>query len=402
MPPRSSPPPAGKPRRRPAPAMPTSWLWVMLLVVFGALLIYPWLKSEVQVDYSDFIRLIFDDANCKHVKQVTFDGTRRLIVELDNVDDLPDEQYKDLKGKLAHTKTFAVTTSPLDDNGQLAQRLNKLSQTQGLIQVPKEDHWGTWLPSLIVFFVLPAALILGDFPVHPAALPRSAGRRLPEQLHQEPRQALRQDQDARHLRGRGRHEGGQGRTAGDRRVPARARRSSSGSAPQVPKGVLLVGPPGTGKTLLARAVAGEAGVPFFSISGSEFIQMFVGVGASRVRDMFKTAKENAPCLLFIDEIDAVGRMRGAGVGGGSDEREQTLNQILSEMDGFQPNESVIVIAATNRPDVLDSALLRPGPFRPARHHRSARPGRAGWTSSRSTRATSRWPTTSTWRASPAR
>ena len=126
--------------------------------------------------------------------------------------------------------------------------------------------------------------------------------------------------------------------------------------------MLLVGPPGTGKTLLARAVAGEAGVPFFSISGSEFIQMFVGVGASRVRDMFKTAKENAPCLLFIDEIDAVGRMRGAGVGGGSDEREQTLNQILSEMDGFTPTETVIVIAATNRPDVLDSALLRPGRF----------------------------------------
>ena len=140
---------------------------------------------------------------------------------------------------------------------------------------------------------------------------------------------------------------------------------------QIPKGVLLVGPPGTGKTLLARAVAGEAGVPFFSISGSEFIQMFVGVGASRVRDMFKTAKENSPCILFIDEIDAVGRMRGAGVGGGSDEREQTLNQILSEMDGFLPNESVIVIAATNRPDVLDSALLRPGPFRPPRHHRPA-------------------------------
>jgi cell division protease FtsH len=131
---------------------------------------------------------------------------------------------------------------------------------------------------------------------------------------------------------------------------------------QVPKGVLLVGPPGTGKTLLARAVAGEAGVPFFSISGSEFIQMFVGVGASRVRDMFKNAKENSPCILFIDEIDAVGRMRGAGVGGGSDEREQTLNQILSEMDGFTPTEAVIVMAATNRPDVLDSALLRPGRF----------------------------------------
>ena len=131
---------------------------------------------------------------------------------------------------------------------------------------------------------------------------------------------------------------------------------------QVPKGVLLVGPPGTGKTLLAKAVAGEANVPFFSINGSEFIQMFVGVGASRVRDLFKTAKENAPCVIFIDEIDAVGRMRGAGVGGGSDEREQTLNQILSEMDGFQPTETVIVLAATNRPDVLDAALLRPGRF----------------------------------------
>jgi len=131
---------------------------------------------------------------------------------------------------------------------------------------------------------------------------------------------------------------------------------------RIPKGILLMGPPGTGKTLLAKAVAGEAGVPFFSISGSEFIQMFVGVGASRVRDLFKTAKENAPCILFVDEIDAVGRVRGAGLGGGHDEREQTLNQILSEMDGFTPSESVIVLAATNRPDVLDPALLRPGRF----------------------------------------
>merc|ERR1712225_83459 len=131
---------------------------------------------------------------------------------------------------------------------------------------------------------------------------------------------------------------------------------------RIPKGVLLVGPPGTGKTLLARAVAGEAGVPFFSISGSDFVEMFVGVGASRVRDLFENAKKNAPCIIFIDEIDAVGRQRGAGLGGGHDEREQTLNQMLVEMDGFEGHEGIIVIAATNRPDVLDPALLRPGRF----------------------------------------
>ena len=131
---------------------------------------------------------------------------------------------------------------------------------------------------------------------------------------------------------------------------------------KIPKGALMVGPPGTGKTLLGRAVAGEAGVPFFYISGSDFVEMFVGVGASRVRDMFEQAKKNAPCIIFIDEIDAVGRHRGAGLGGGNDEREQTLNQLLVEMDGFDPNESIIVIASTNRPDVLDPALLRPGRF----------------------------------------
>lgn len=144
---------------------------------------------------------------------------------------------------------------------------------------------------------------------------------------------------------------------------------------QIPKGVLLVGPPGTGKTLLARATAGEAGVPFYSINGSEFIQMFVGVGASRVRDLFQNAKDHAPCIIFIDEIDAVGRHRGAGLGGGHDEREQTLNQILSEMDGFEQQASVIVLAATNRPDVLDPALLRPGRF--DRHVTIDRPTKEG-------------------------
>ena len=153
---------------------------------------------------------------------------------------------------------------------------------------------------------------------------------------------------------------------------------------RIPRGVLLVGPPGTGKTLIARAVAGEANVPFFTISGSDFVEMFVGVGASRVRDMFEQAKKNAPCIIFIDEIDAVGRHRGAGLGGGNDEREQTLNQLLVEMDGFEANEGIILIAATNRPDVLDPALLRPGRFdrqvvvpnpgrgRPRKHSQSSR------------------------------
>ena len=137
--------------------------------------------------------------------------------------------------------------------------------------------------------------------------------------------------------------------------------------------MLLYGPPGTGKTLLARAVAGEAGVPFFSISGSDFVEMFVGVGASRVRDLFEQAKANAPAIIFIDEIDAVGRHRGAGLGGGHDEREQTLNQLLVEMDGFDVKGGVILIAATNRPDILDPALLRPGPLRPPDRRRPSRP-----------------------------
>ena len=163
------------------------------------------------------------------------------------------------------------------------------------------------------------------------------------------------------VQGRRRRRRSQGRAAGDHRVPAEPQKFQKLGG-RIPKGVLLIGPPGTGKTLLARAIAGEANVPFFSISGSDFVEMFVGVGASRVRDLFEQGKKNAPCIIFIDEIDAVGRHRGAGLGGGHDEREQTLNQLLVEMDGFESNEGVILMAATNRPDVLDPALLRPGRF----------------------------------------
>ena len=170
---------------------------------------------------------------------------------------------------------------------------------------------------------------------------------------------------------------------------------------RIPRGVLLVGPPGTGKTLIARAVAGEANVPFFTISGSDFVEMFVGVGASRVRDMFEQAKKNAPCIIFIDEIDAVGRHRGAGLGGGNDEREQTLNQLLVEMDGFEANEGIILIAATNRPDVLDPGAAASRAASTARSWCRIRTSSAARRSSRCTSARCRWRRTSTSRPSPA-
>ena len=169
---------------------------------------------------------------------------------------------------------------------------------------------------------------------------------------------------------------------------------------KIPKGVLLYGPPGTGKTLLARAVAGEAGVPFFSISGSDFVEMFVGVGASRVRDLFEQAKENAPAIVFIDEIDAVGRHRGAGMGGGHDEREQTLNQLLVEMDGFDVRGGVILIAATNRPDVLGPGAVAARPVRPPDRRRCSRSQGSVRRSSRCMPRASRWRPMSIWRAWP--
>ena len=171
---------------------------------------------------------------------------------------------------------------------------------------------------------------------------------------------------------------------------------------RIPKGVLLYGPPGTGKTLLARAVAGEAGVPFFSISGSDFVEMFVGVGASRVRDLFEQAKQNSPCIIFMDEIDAVGRHRGAGLGGGHDEREQTLNQLLVEMDGFEMKDNIILIAATNRPGHPRSRPAAPRAASIARSSSTAPTARAAPRSSRSTRAASRWPRRSTSTRSPGR
>src|SRR5205823_521365 len=250
------------------------------------------------------------------------------------------------------------------EGGALEQKLNELAKTKNingeLVRVDQREDTYAWMTPLVMF-VLPIALVVGLFLL---LLPRFrdplGGGFLSNYVKSPAR---------RYERSKGRitfEDVADMESAKSElqevvdflRSPDKFQRLGA----QVPKGVLLIGPPGTGKTLLAKAVAGEAEVPFYSINGSEFIQLFVGVGASRVRDLFKTAKENAPCLIFIDEIDAVGRIRGAGLGGGSDERAQTLNQILGEMDGFLANEMVIVLAATNRPDVLDPALLRPGRF----------------------------------------
>ena len=367
----NQPQPRGKPRRRPAPAWGGTGSGVIMLCVVAVALVRRTMTSPASLDWGDFIALVNHKRRRQvHVKKVTFVGTAHVNGEVDD---------RQAAGRPAipaadKLKTGHFTVQRLqvnqdqelqDDSTKPAQRRTSQPRPpngQPAFNWDQQDEPFAGMLGTVVLFAAAAAADRRPVLLPAAALPRPAGRRLPQQLHQEPGQALRAQQA----------RASPSTTWPTCRTPrANCRRSSSSCAdPEkfqrlgavVPKGVLLVGPPGTGKTLLARAVAGEAGVPFFSISGSEFIQMFVGVGASRVRDMFKTAKENAPCLLFIDEIDAVGRMRGAGVGGGSDEREQTLNQILSEMDGFQPTETVIVMAATNRPDVLDSALLRPGRF----------------------------------------
>jgi cell division protease FtsH len=308
--------------------------------------------STPTIDYSEFITLV----EAGVVSKVVFLGTDRVVGELKDKNERP-ALPEEIQKKIGKSEKFTTRLLfPEDRGGKLEAELRAAK-----VQTSREEEHGAWImPVLSV--VLPIGLILAIFFLF--ILPRLRDPlggsfltnyiKSPARRYDRSKMRCTFDDVADMENAKGELQ----EIVDFLRNPEKFQRLGA----QVPKGVLLVGPPGTGKTLLARAVAGEAGVPFFSISGSEFIQMFVGVGASRVRDMFKTAKENAPCLLFIDEIDAVGRMRGAGVGGGSDEREQTLNQILSEMDGFQPNEMVIVLAATNRPDVLDSALLRPGRF----------------------------------------
>jgi cell division protease FtsH len=325
------------------------WLWLVLLASILVMVMLYTSDNGPVIDYSDFTTLVRDKA----VTKVVFQGKDRIDGEVKKP--LPASVPEEIKGKLgSHTK-FRVSLPPVEDR----ELLGELQKNQ--VSISHEDERSAWILQVIAY-LLPTVLLLGLFFLF--VLPRfrdplggsflTSYIKSPARRYERTKMRVTFDDVADMENAKGELQ----EMVDFLRSPEKFQRLGA----QVPKGVLLVGPPGTGKTLLARAVAGEAGVPFFSISGSEFIQMFVGVGASRVRDMFKTAKENAPCLLFIDEIDAVGRMRGAGVGGGSDEREQTLNQILSEMDGFQPNEMVIVLAATNRPDVLDSALLRPGRF----------------------------------------
>lgn len=363
MPPTSNDRTPPSPARRPSPLIPGGWLALGLLLVVAVVLIV--LNPTRSINYSPEFTRLRDDGQ---IKKLTLIGKNRAIGE---VRDVNAEVVKPLRlsgGKfevsLPETSDqFEFTKSVEDKDRDYRAKLKKQNpedKTEEVV-ITKEDEplpflgpflW-TVLPLILfgaffVFFILPR---LRD-PVGGGFLNNYI--RSPAKRYEKTRARVTFEDVA-------------GMEAAKRELteiveflksPDKFTRLGA----QVPKGVLLVGSPGTGKTLLAKAVAGEANVPFYSINGSEFIQMFVGVGASRVRDLFKTAKETAPCVIFIDEIDAVGRMRGAGVGGGSDEREQTLNQILSEMDGFQPSETVIVLAATNRPDVLDAALLRPGRF----------------------------------------
>jgi cell division protease FtsH len=344
------PPPAGPNRRRPSPAMPGGWIWlVILLMAVVTLYLSQEIGSRPEINYNDFLTLAKD----KNLDKVTLVGDDTIHGEVRNLDQIKSEE---VKKRLGSRKVFTTNRPP----GDALKFAGDLQERDPSVQVRVEKDRGGLIVSLLMFVVPTVLLVVLLFIMLSRMRDPLGGSFLSNYIKSPARRYERNklrvtfDDVADMENAKSELQ----EVVDFLRNPEKFTRLGA----QVPKGVLLVGPPGTGKTLLARAVAGEAGVPFYSISGSEFIQMFVGVGASRVRDMFRTAKENAPCLLFIDEIDAVGRMRGAGVGGGSDEREQTLNQILSEMDGFTPTEMVIVLAATNRPDVLDSALLRPGRF----------------------------------------
>ena len=287
-------------------------------------------RTTEPLDYSTFLELV----DSSQISEVNFEGDT-------------------IKGRLVSGERF-VTYSPETDNTALIGEL-KRNRVQIRATAPKGQN------ILVSLFVnsFPVLLLIGVWVYFMRQMQGGAGGRGAMSFGKSRARLLGEDQvnvTFQDVAGVEEAKEEVGEIVDFLKDPSKFQRLGG----KIPKGVLMVGSPGTGKTLLARAIAGEAKVPFFTISGSDFVEMFVGVGASRVRDMFEQAKKHAPCIIFIDEIDAVGRHRGAGLGGGHDEREQTLNQLLVEMDGFEGNEGVIVIAATNRPDVLDPALLRPG------------------------------------------
>ena len=356
-----TPPPPPTPKRG-SPLLPGGWIALVVLgVIAFAFLAFK--STHKEITYSQFTEL--QDAG--QLKTVTLLGTDRAEGEVRHPDSELAKKFELTKGRFAvnlpHSNDQRSETSAIEKGDQkYRDEQKKASQLEAeRVVINRRDEPTPWLgPLLLQLLIVFGLVALFVIFVLPKMRDPMGGGFLNNYIRSPAK---------RYEKGKGRitFEDVAGMESAKRELSEMVDYLKDASkftrvGATVPKGVLLVGPPGTGKTLLAKAVAGEANVPFFAISGSEFIQMFVGVGASRVRDMFRTAKEHSPCVIFIDEIDAVGRMRGAGYGGGSDEREQTLNQILSEMDGFQPTETVIVMAATNRPDVLDAALLRPGRF----------------------------------------
>ncbi|HAH45158.1 MAG TPA: cell division protein FtsH, partial [Planctomycetaceae bacterium] len=343
--PQTNPPKGKAPQKQPGKETQNApstgpWLIILLILVIGSLMM---MKSSPEntgskVDYSFFV----SELKRGNVDSVEFHGdilTGKWKTRPEN----PDKEKKE--EKLAEEFNTVLPSHPVEDRN-LIPELEKQAVTF------KAESTNVGIGAYILPWLIGPLLIIGFFWF---MLKRSAdpmGSGMLGNFTKSPAKRFRPSEEQTTFDDVAAMEQAKSElqeVVEFLKTPAKFQRLGA----QIPKGVLLMGSPGTGKTLLARATAGEAGVPFYSINGSEFIQMFVGVGASRVRELFRTAKENAPCIIFVDEIDAVGRIRGAGLGGGHDEREQTLNQMLSEMDGFQQNEAVIIIAATNRPDVLD-------------------------------------------------
>ncbi len=363
-----NPSPNGGPQqpapKRANPLLPGGWIALVVLGII-AFAFLAFRNHHKEIDYSRFKELM--DAG--QLKSVTLLGTDRAEGEVRDPNHELAKKPESIKGRFAvnlpHSNDQRALTADIEKADQKYREDHKKANAEGAepdrVAINRRDDPAPWLGGVILNLIIVFALIALVFFFILPKMRDPMGGGFMNNYTRSPAK--------RYEKGKGRitFDDVAGMESAKRELAEMVEYLKDAAkftrvGATVPKGVLRVGPPGTGKTLLAKAVAGEANVPFFAISGSEFIQMFVGVGASRVRDMFRTAKEHSPCVIFIDEIDAVGRMRGAGYGGGSDEREQTLNQILSEMDGFQPTETVIVMAATNRPDVLDAALLRPGRF----------------------------------------